>query len=574
MEVSILTISGQGHRNTLEKVEASKEEGGHKSRTTAELSPTEPPRHQPLFPNRDIIFILASAFSLFIDPLVCYIVVIVKENNCYIWDPWLTWIFFSLRTIGDIFYAMDIVVSVMISRSNTKLRAKSSAGASSTKTTDDHRIFKHTRSVKFSLAILLRFWLALPAIQVILITLKYTTIDPTMIILLIPVQYTLRAYNLYEWLNRRANVETGIRRFLSVLLDLLPFTTASHLYGSMWYVFAVIRELHCWRVYVCKHETICDIDRFRSYFYCGRSSQKNILKKINVIAPRLQCSVELQKPTSSFPFDYGIYQSALQSNLASSRDYPRKVFHCFWWGLRNLSSFGSNLQTSFFLPEIIFSVMISISGLALFLVYLNSRVNQGLEKIAKQSRLRQKIKTTYSALIKQTKMTCPLLMGSLKKVPILGSTNEKGLKAISEYLKLEIYTRDVSIFREGEPLRKMLFIRQGTALTYTTSKGKTRVCKCLEKNDFYGEELLTWAFKVASFPELPICTTTIVSQSKVEAFSITANHLKSVVAEVWWHFKRELPHSRVEYFAASSIQVVWRAHHAKKLRDQLARTNN
>ncbi|CAN6564342.1 unnamed protein product [Malus baccata var. baccata] len=420
MEVSILTISGQGHRNTLEKVEASKEEGGHKSRTTAELSPTEPPRHQPLFPNRDIIFILASAFSLFIDPLVCYIVVIVKENNCYIWDPWLTWIFFSLRTIGDIFYAMDIVVSVMISRSNTKLRAKSSAGASSTKTTDDHRIFKHTRSVKFSLAILLRFWLALPAIQVILITLKYTTIDPTMIILLIPVQYTLRAYNLYEWLNRRANVETGIRRFLSVLLDLLPFTTASHLYGSMWYVFAVIRELHCWRVYVCKHETICDIDRFRSYFYCGRSSQKNILKKINVIAPRLQCSVELQKPTSSFPFDYGIYQSALQSNLASSRDYPRKVFHCFWWGLRNLSSFGSNLQTSFFLPEIIFSVMISISGLALFLVYLNSRVNQitkhaGIGKNSQAEQIETEDKNNIFSFNKTNKNDVPSPHGFTKK---------------------------------------------------------------------------------------------------------------------------------------------------------------
>ncbi|CAN6699296.1 unnamed protein product [Malus baccata var. baccata] len=501
MEVSIITVSDQGHRNTSDEGEASKEDRGHKSKTTAELSPTEPPRHQPFFPNRDIIFILASAFSLFIDPLVCYIVVIVKENNCYIWDQSLTWIFFSLRTIGDLFYAMDIVVSVMIFRSKTKLWAKSSAGASSTKTTDDHPIFKHKRSVKFSLAILLRIWLALPVIQ---------------------------------------------------------------LYGSMWYIFAVIRELECWKAYVCKHETICDIDRFYSYFYCGRSSQKNNLKKINVTIPRVQCSVELQKTTSSFPFDYGIYLAALQSNLASSRDYPRKIFHCFWWGLRNLSSFGSNLQTSFFLPEIIFSVMISISGLALFLVYLNSRVNQGLEKIAEQSRLRQKMKMTYSILIKQTRTTCPLRMSSLNKVPILGSTNEKGLKAISEYLKLETYTRDMSIIREGEPLRKMLFIRQGTALTYTTSNGKTRVCKCLEKNDFYGEELLIWAFKVASFPELPICTTTIVSQSKVEAFSITANHLKSIIAEVWWHFKRELPHSQVEYFAASSIQVVWRAHHAKK----------
>ncbi|KAM1775304.1 hypothetical protein COP1_044533 [Malus domestica] len=167
-----------------------------------------------------------------------------------------------------------------------------------------------------------------------------------------------------------------------------------------------------------------------------------------------------------------------------------------------------------------------------------------------------------------------LRMDSLNKVPILGSIDEKVLKAISEHLKPVIYAEDKYIIREGEPLRKILFIRQGTALTYTTSKSGTSVCKCLEKNDLYGEELVVWAFKSAPFSELPICATTLVSQSKVNAFSITANHLKSVVAEFWWRLRSELPQSQVEYFATSSIQAAWRRHHAKKLRDQLARTNN
>ncbi|KAM1775308.1 hypothetical protein ACFX12_044568 [Malus domestica] len=540
MADSRVTISDLGN---LEG-EASKEDGGHRGRTTAERPTIEPQRHQPKTTIWDIIFILSSAFSLLVDPLMCYVVVIVEEDTCHFWDHRLMWTFMALRSIGDLFYAVDIVVY---------------AEASSTKPAYDHHVttFRnsiHERAVRF-LNISLHIWLALPVIQVILITVKYTYRDPTMLILLSPVQYTLRAYNLYEELDRRANVETGIRRLLNALLDFLPFASASYLYGSMWYILAVNRELECWLEYACKHEPIlCDTKVFYPYNQCSQSSHK-----INANL-KLSCSVDPLINMNSFPFDYGIYLPALQSNLTSSTDLPRKILHCFWWGLRNLSSFGSNLQTSFYVPEIIFSVMISITGSALFLVYLNSWVNQGFKEKAKQRKLRMRKKTTIPDLKDLIMSYVPML----KKVPILGSSDKKGLKAISEHLKPEIYDRDVYIIREGEPMRKMLFIRQGTALTYTISNGATSVCKCLVRKDFYGEELAIWALKSASFSELPICTSTLVSESEVEAFSITASDLKSAVAKFWWYFIRELPHCRVEYFAASSIQAAWRRHHAKK----------
>ncbi|KAM1587262.1 hypothetical protein EV1_026253 [Malus domestica] len=340
-----------------------------------------------------------------------------------------------------------------------------------------------------------------------------------MLISLIPFQYILRAYNYYKWLDRRANVETVPRRFLKAILDFVPFIIASHLYGSLWYFFAVVQHI------TCEGKENCD---------------------------------------------YGIYKYA--KSVLTSRYLPRKILHCSWWGLRNLSSFGSNLETSFDTIQIIFSVVISISGLILFLVYLNSRV-QGFQKAAEQRILRKKKEKTYPVLIEQTLTVPRFCLDSLKKVPIIESIDKKGLKAISEHLKPVIYNEDVYIIREGEPLRKMLFIWRGTTLTYTTSKGATNVCKCLEKNDLYGEELVIWALKSASFSELPICTTTLVSQSKVEAFSITASNLKFVIAKFWLFFRRDLSHSLVECFAASSIQVAWRRHHSKKLRDQLAGTS-
>ncbi|KAM2407545.1 hypothetical protein ACFX1X_026710 [Malus domestica] len=572
----IVLYSDLGHWNTSEG-EASKEDEEHRSRTTAEGPTIEPQRHQPklFFPTWKIIFIASSAFSLFVDPLICYIPVIDEKETCYFWNLKLAWIYIALRSFGDLFYYMDMVV--FFKRFRTELSAKSFAGASPTKTIEDHHLstlrnFIHKKPVGF-LAILLRIWVAFPLLQAILIIGIYTYLDYFALIYLLPFQYTMRAYNYYEWLYRLANVETGSRKVLKAMLDLLPFIIASHLYGSMWYFFALSREIACWDDYVSHHVHFGVSHHVHgNSFYCNYSERAKDMYSLRVnddirMGANLSCAVELPKNMTSLPFDYGIYLYALQSNMKTSEDLPRKILQCFWWGLRNLSSFGSNLQTSFYAPEIFFSVVISISGLALFLVYLNSRV-QGFQKIAEQRILRQKMKTTNQVLIRKIHIMRRFRMNSLKKVPFLGSIDEQVLKAISEHLKPVTYAEDAYIIREGEPLRKMLFIRRGTVLTYTTSKGATSVCKCLEKNDFYGEELVIWAFKFASFSELPISTATLVSQSKVEAFSIAANHLKSVVAELWLHFRKELPHSQVEYFAASSIQAAWRRYAKKAKRSE------
>ncbi|KAM1812920.1 hypothetical protein ACFX11_026805 [Malus domestica] len=571
MADSIVTLSDPVHSsNTLEEGKATTEDGGHRSITTAKSPKIGPQRHQSkvFFPTWDIIFVVSSAFSLFVDPLICYIPFVVEKDACFLWDLRLMWTFLALRSIGDLFYFMDIVV--FLKRFHTELSTKSSTWASA-KTNDDRlvttvRNFIRKKPVRF-LAILGRIWVALPFLQALLFIGRYTYLDNSMLISLIPFQYILRAYNHYKWLDRRANIETVPRRFLKAILDFLPFIIASHLYGSLWYFFAVDRKIICWQDYICKHGQICDYHIYS--FYCGPTSQ-TYNGRIDILRLKQSCSV-VELPNNGIS-EYGIYQSALQSNMSTSRYLPRKIWQCFWWGLRNLSSFGSNLETGFDTAQIIFSDVISISGVILFLVYLNSRM-QWYQKAAERRILRKKKEKTYPILIEQTLIVPRHCVDLLKKVPIIGSIDKKGLKVISEHLKPVIYNEDVCIIREGEPLRKMLFIWRGTTLTYTTSKGATTVCKCLEKNDFYGEELVIWALKSASFSELPICTTTLVSQSKVEAFSITANDLKSVVAKFWLHFRRDLPHSQVECFAASSIQVAWHRYHTKKLRDQLVGTS-
>ncbi|XP_021807151.1 cyclic nucleotide-gated ion channel 1-like [Prunus avium] len=551
-----------------------KEDGGHRSPSTVAAKRPKleevvinayHPQPKIFLPKWEIIFTVASAFAVFVDPFCCYVPVIIDHSTSYTWDETLLWTIFALRSAGDQFYGMDILVFIKRRRDNVNAKP---FGASWTKyfggpDSTIRKVLNGQKSLRF-LGIVPRICAALPILQAFLVVGLKTDLVRLyqQLLYLIAFQYILRAYNFYRWLDQHANIETAVKRFLKAALDFLPFILAAHLFGALWYYFAVDQKIAYWEEHCRKFDGACS--DYVDPFYC--SNTLNHTFNFNVSRLHESCAVQLSANVTSLPFDFGIYLSALQSNMTSSRDLPVKMLQCIWWGLRNLSSFGSNLQTSFFKDEIIFSIVISISGLALFLVYLNSRV-PGSKKVSDQLKLQQKIETVYPDIIEQMHNMCRLSLASLKKVPLLESTDDKVLKAICEYLKPVTYGEDVYIIREGEPLRKMFFITRGTALTYTTTKGGTTLCKCLEKSDFYGEELLNWAFKFSSFSKLPISTTTLLSQTKVEAFSIRAHHLKSIVAPFWWHFQRELPRSQLEHFAASSIHVDTVAYHLSVLRE-------
>ncbi|KAF5451069.1 hypothetical protein F2P56_031368 [Juglans regia] len=138
--------------------------------------------------------------------------------------------------------------------------------------------------------------------------------------------------------------------------NLFMFIVASHILGAFWYFFSVEREIACWHL-ACGNHIECD----RSSFYCNHGSFGNYTF-LNDHCP-------IQTPNTTV-FDFGIFQGALQSGTVASTDFPRKILYCFWWGLRNLSSFGSNLHTSPNFWENCFSVLTSISGLLLFMYFL------------------------------------------------------------------------------------------------------------------------------------------------------------------------------------------------------------
>ncbi|KAM7476522.1 hypothetical protein LguiB_023765 [Lonicera macranthoides] len=326
--------------------------------------------------------------------------------------------------------------------------------------------------------------------------------------------------------------------------------------GAFWYLFSIEREDSCWRI---------ASDRFnRSYddLYCGEH-RSNDVAYLFESCPLL----EPKEIKNSTDFNFGIFLDALRSRVVERRDFPRKFFYCFWWGLRNLSSLGQGLNTSTYVWEILFAVFIAILGLVLFSLlignmqkYLQS-ITVRVEEMRVKRRdaeqwmahrmlpenLRERLRRYEQYRWQQTRgveeesllrnlpkdlrrdIKRHLCWDLLTRVPMFEKVmNDQLLDGMCDRLKPVLYTQKSSIVREGDPVDEMLFVMRGSILTMTTGGGRTGFFNSvvLKAGDFCGEELLTWALDPNSSNSLPLSTRTAESITDVEGFALTSDDLK------------------------------------------------
>ncbi|KAH9646549.1 Cyclic nucleotide-gated ion channel 1 [Citrus sinensis] len=325
-------------------------------------------------------------------------------------------------------------------------------------------------------------------------------------------------------------------------------------------------------------------------------------------------------PADTKLFNFGIFLGALESGIVESTYFPKKFFYCFWWGLRNLSSLGQNLETSTYVWEICFAVFISISGLVLFSflignmqTYLQSTTTR-LEEMRVKRRdaeqwmahrllpdtLRERIRRYEQYKWQETRgvdeenLLCNLpkdlrrdikrhlCLALLMRVPLFEKMDEQLLDALCDRLKPVLYTEESYIVREGDPVDEMLFIMRGKLLTITTNGGRTGFfnSEYLGAGDFCGEELLTWALDPQSSSNLPISTRTVRALTEVEAFALMADDLKFVASQFRRLHSKQLRHTFRFYsqqwrsWAACFIQAAWRRYSKKKLEESLRAEEN
>ncbi|KAM1798572.1 hypothetical protein ACFX12_032626 [Malus domestica] len=526
-----------------------------------------------------LIIVMVYIGPMLVDPLFLYVPIINENIKCLALDEKLKKTAIVLRSIIDVPYLYNTILHVL-----SVLQALRSTDRNSYWWREAGRLFHPEFLLHNILPVL-----PIPQIVILIFLPKMrgsrSLNGMKFLNLLILLQYVARACPIFTFCKnynkstRELSNNIAMRKKIWIpgLLNFIMYILASHVLGAFWYFFSIQREIDCW-ISTCRSENECDL----STLQCDNTTFRNITF-LHDLCPT--------NPPNPVVFDFGIFLNTLQSGIVGTTDFPQKFLMCFSWGLRNLSSFASNLNTSTYAWETVFVIFISMSGLVLF-IYLLGHLQTFMQATTRTYRIRLRkkvifqqirfmlseyripdnlpnpdsrepvaeaiwelvrealekdedlpVKNIFSLLPNQLKehIKNHLFLAKLKKVRGLENKDGEVLKKIMGYLEPVNYADGSYIIREGEPLDRMLFITQGSVLTYKTTIGGGSGSSSIIRRDFYGEELIGWAKAYNSLSDFPISAKTVKSRTEVEVFVLMADHLQLVVSEFRTQSNREIP---------------------------------
>lgn len=548
------------------------------------------------------IFLISCVFAMAWDPLFFYIPVIDGDNKCLKMDRNLEVIACILRTSSDLFFLLHIILQFRTAFVSPSSRVLGRGELIK----DQAAIAKRYISSFFIVDVLAVIPLPQLAILFIIPRLKGHLTSKGLLKVVIFTQYgprLFRIYPLYKEVTRTSGIITKTA-WAGAAFNLFLYMLASHVLGSVWYLFSIDRHNRCLR----ESCTGAGCDKLSLYCKDQRAG--------NYVFNEAYCILnDPSEINSTDVFNFGMFYGALQSGVVQSWDFFPKLFYCFWWGLQNLSSLGQNLKTSTFVGENIFAAFICVFGLVLFSLlignmqeYLQSTTMRIEEmRVRRQDAeqwmshrllpedLRERIRSYEQYKWQETRgvdeetvirdlpkdlrrdIKRHLCLALLMRVPMFEKMDDKLIDAMCDRLKPVLYTDNSYIVREGDLVNEMLFIMRGNLLTMTTNGGRTGFFNSvfLEAGDFCGEELLTWALDPHSSSNLPISTRTVQSRTEVEAFALMPDDLKFVASQFRRLHSKQLRHTFRFYsqqwrtWAACFIQAAWRRHCRRKLEKSL-----
>ncbi|XP_068316271.1 cyclic nucleotide-gated ion channel 1-like [Pyrus communis] len=592
------------------------------------------------------IFVISCVFAVSLDPLFFYVVIMDQNNKCLRMDKTLSIIACLMRSLTDVIFLVHLICEICDRVQNPKkntlkklasstasqwrrwlcssslkngtavvcgqARSEQTEGSSNKKYKIRRLIEKIVREIPWlSVSIVIDFLALIPLPQLLIVVMFYTMKGSgfeehkKVLNVFLLCQYFPRIYRIYLSA-KEFKITNGI--WVKGLYNLFLYILASHILGAFWYFFSIERELSCWHK-ACVNHSI-DPRGCLNTFYCdSRSTTGRNITFINEHCP-------LDTPDGALsPFDFGIFLDSLKNQNTEQIKFGKKFFYSFWWGLRNLSNFGTNLTTSTYVWENLFAILISVVGLLLFLYLIGNvqiymqmeaqkteemrkKINmkkQDVEEWMSRNELPQKIRGEILSGIKQTlkqhidadlhkflfsnlpgktrrSLKHHLCFETLRKVIKLQDMNKDVLTLMCEHLKPVRYIENSFVLRMGDPVDYMFFITKGTVWIYESSDGQTGQgissmdTKRLGKGHFYGEELLDCASH--RFTKLPVSSKHVKCQTKVEAFVLMAKDLETVVSRypLLWRKSEKVSQKvedithKVEDIAASTIAKVYRHH--------------
>ncbi|WZZ66551.1 hypothetical protein YC2023_077921 [Brassica napus] len=358
---------------------------------------------------------------------------------------------------------------------------------------------------------------------------------------------SIRIYPIFREVTR-ASGTVAQTKWVGAALNLFFYLLPTHVIGAFWYLSAIEKKETCWRE-ACAKITECDLTNL----LCARGAG---------------------------------------GDNSETRDFPRKLLYCFWWGLRNLSALGQNLETSNSAGEVFFAIIICVSGVLLCAVlignvqkYLQSTSIRVDEWEAKKrdteqwmssedlpdylkERIRKweydeweknsgtKREAHLPSLPKDLRVEAKriIYLYSLENVPWISFIDDDWLlNEMYDRVKPVFYWEKSHILGIGDPVKEMLIVMRGeleSVPEYCETSRYSNLQIRLMKGDVWGK-LLFWALDPHTSPSLPISNRNVMTLTYVSGFTLSADDLKC--------------HSKSwRSWAAFYIQAAWKAHCRRK----------
>ncbi|KAL2334317.1 hypothetical protein Fmac_015530 [Flemingia macrophylla] len=498
--------------------------------------------------------------AIFVDPLFFFLLYVEKDNKCIVINWPLSKALVSFRSVNDFLYFLNILLQFRLAYVSRESRV---VGAGDLV---DHpkKIALHYLKGYFLIDLFVVF--PLPQIMILFVlpnSLGGANYAKNLLRAGILVQYIPKLFRFLPLLIGQS--PTGFifeSAWANFIINLLIFMLASHVVGSCWYLFGLQRVNQCLRD-ACHGSNIIGCMKFID---CGRgfgNNQPSSYKWINN-----SDAVACLDPSPD-GFAYGIYLNAVP--LTSETNIVNKYVYSLFWGFLQISTLAGNLEPSYFVWEVLFTMAIIGMGLLLFAILIGNIQNflqaLGRRKLEMQLRgrdveqwmshrrlpedLRRRVRQAERYNWAATRgVNEEMLMENLpedlqrdirrhlfkfvKNIRIFALMDEPILDSICERLRQKTYIKGCRILSQLGLVEKMVFVVRGKL----ESIGEDGTIIPLSEGDVCGEELLTWYLEHSSVStdgrkvRLPgqrlVSNRTVRCLTNVEAFSLSASDLEEV----------------------------------------------
>ncbi|KAF8766131.1 hypothetical protein HU200_007628 [Digitaria exilis] len=565
----------------------------------------------------DRAYLLACAAGLMVDPLFLYAVSLSAPLMCVFLDAWFAAAVTALRCAPDAMHAWNLVLRLRDARARSGRHNDDDdeeAAHPGRYNNDDgggEGGVKGRKTSKSRKGIFLDVFVIVPVMQVVIwvatpamIRAGSTTAVMTVLLVAFLFEYLPKIYHSVRVLRRMQDVSGYVFGTIwwGIALNLMAYFVAAHAVGACWYLLGAQRATKCLKEQCAQAGSGCApwAVACAEPLYYGATTAAPGMNAVR-LAWAGNATARGTCLDSGTNYQYGAYEWTVM--LVANPSRVERILLPIFWGLMTLS-------TTEWL-EIVFNIITITGGLILVTmlignikVFLNATTSKkqamhtrlrGVELWMKRKnlprsfrhRVRQYERQRWAATrgVDECRIIRDLPEGLRRDIKYhlcLDLVRQVRPRAVScqqlsmhanGTTKIEVVSAysTLQIVREGDPVKRMLFIVRGHLQSSQALRNGGTSCCTLGPGNFTGDELLSWCLRRPFRERLPASSSTLATMESTEAFGLDAEDVKYVTQHFRYTFTNDKVRRSARYYshgwrtwAAVAVQLAWRRYKHRK----------